>query len=159
MLRVWTSFDIQKMAGEKINGTANAILLRTDIHQLFEDFYVWLEPTVRISKSTYWDLTDFGFLKHNANEYRVRASLQMGFNDKLITLRDATCGAIALPDPEVLAIHAAFSQVFHASGAAEYIDKILDQAWDTTCVLSWDGAGDTGLLLSAASIPRAVSVW
>ena len=53
MLRVWTSFDIQKMAGEKINGMANAILLCTDTHQLFEDFYVWLEPTVRISKSTY----------------------------------------------------------------------------------------------------------
>ncbi len=35
------------MVGEKINGTENAILLRTDIHQLFEDFYVWLEPTVR----------------------------------------------------------------------------------------------------------------
>jgi hypothetical protein len=52
MLKVWTSFDIQKIAGEKINGTAHAILLRTDIHQLFEDFYVWLEPTVRISKST-----------------------------------------------------------------------------------------------------------
>jgi hypothetical protein len=82
----------------------------------------------------------------------------MGFNDKLIALQDVTCGAIALPDPEVLAIHAAFSRVFHASGAAEYIDQILDRDGDVTRVLSWDGASDTGLLLSAASILRAVSV-
>lgn len=73
----------------------------------------------------------------------------MGFNDKLITLRDV------LPDPEVLAVHAAFSRVFHASSVAEYIDKILDRDGDATRVLSWDGASDTGLLLSAASIPRA----
>jgi hypothetical protein len=82
----------------------------------------------------------------------------MGFNDKFTTLRDVTCGAIALPDPEVLAIHAAFSRVFHASGAAEYIDKILDRDGDATRILSWDGTSDISLLLSAASMPRAVSV-
>jgi HNH endonuclease len=47
MLGAWASFDVSKLAGMKINGAANALLLRLDLDEVFEAFQWWFEPTVR----------------------------------------------------------------------------------------------------------------
>jgi len=50
------------------------------------------------------------------------------------------------PDPQFIAIHAAFSRVLYLSGAADYFDKVEDDA-EQLGQLSTDGKSDLGLLL------------
>jgi hypothetical protein len=55
------------------------------------------------------------------------------------------------PDPKLLAIHAAFCRVLHASGAAEQIDRIMRDMENMT-VLSSDGSTDIGSYVASRAM-------
>ncbi|KAJ9227116.1 hypothetical protein DTO027B5_876 [Paecilomyces variotii] len=55
---------------------------------------------------------------------------------------------VDLPSPVLLETHAALAKILHASGMAEYIEKILDEREGIRC-LSSDGTTDIGRLLFA----------
>jgi hypothetical protein len=57
-------------------------------------------------------------------------------------------GRYALPDEKLLAVHAAVAAIFHASGMAEVIDRILQDRDETPC-LAADGSTPIGTLLMA----------
>lgn len=128
MLRSWSSFDIEKLAGRKINGAANGVLLRSDLDSTFEDFIWWFEATELPSS------------------YRIASSRFIGYEGTVVTFVNESEEPIDLPDPAILAIHAAFARVFHASGAAEYIDSIWRDMGNTR-VLSSDGSTDVSSLI------------
>jgi hypothetical protein len=65
----------------------------------------------------------------------------MGYNDSIVTFRDESKNNIDLPDPEILALHAAFCGVFYASAAGEYFDTIHRDTGSLR-VMSTDGSTD-----------------
>lgn len=55
---------------------------------------------------------------------------------------------VPLPNPRLLEVHAAIARVLHASGSAEYIDKVLRDREDIRC-LATDGSTDIAAMLLA----------
>jgi hypothetical protein len=75
------------------------------------------------------------------NTYAIRATRDAylgACKTNPITFQAAESGP-ALPNPDYLGIHAACCRVAHLSGAAEHMDKILEDLEDTR-VLSNDGS-------------------
>ncbi|KAF9522290.1 hypothetical protein CPB83DRAFT_864672 [Crepidotus variabilis] len=137
MLIAWSSFDIQKLAESEINGPANAVLLRADLDPQFRKFQFWFEPT------------------EQPNAYNLVARRNTGYNKKVITFANCHDKPIAIPDPKILGLHAAFANVLNASGAGEYIDSCW-RDMDDIRVLSPDGA--TSLHSLNLALPRLVTV-
>jgi len=130
MLRSWTSFDVTKLSGEKINGPSNAILLSGNLDGIFGNFKWWFDAT------------------EVENTYTVSSNYKIGHNDKRVAFSNCDDSEdIDLPDPQILKIHAAFCRVFHASGAAEFFDRIW-RDMDITRVLSNDGSTNISALLN-----------
>jgi hypothetical protein len=75
----------------------------------------------------------------------VSPVINIGFNGNTVTFVNHDNGPIDLPDPEILALHAAFARVFYASGAGEYYDSLWHDM-DTIRVLSADGSTDVNFL-------------
>jgi len=46
MIAAWGSFDVRKLAGLKINGPSNGLLLEAGIDPMFSNFKLWFEKTV-----------------------------------------------------------------------------------------------------------------
>ena len=65
-------------------------------------------------------------LKGDPDTYWVNTRDQNAVRDQVVTFVDHSNNdpPIEPPDVQLLAIYAAFSQVFHACGAAEYVDDI-----------------------------------
>lgn len=57
-------------------------------------------------------------------------------------------GPLELPSSILLATHAAIAQILHASGMAEVIDRVLQDAEEIKCLAS-DGSTDVQILLPA----------
>jgi len=47
MVAAWGSFYVRKLAGLKINGPSNGLLLEAGIDPMFSNFKLWFEKTVR----------------------------------------------------------------------------------------------------------------
>jgi hypothetical protein len=151
MIRSWTSLDIKKVSGAKINGTANAILLRADSDKAFGEFKLWFDSTVCIL-GTIVPPTRLIFLQGYANVYTVSSNLNLEYVDQLVTFNNNdTTENIDLPDPQILKIHAAFCRVFYASGAADCFDDVRRYK-DDTGVLSADGSSNLDLLVNLSLV-------
>jgi hypothetical protein len=70
--------------------------------------------------------------------------------DGIVTLRSHD-GRCPLPDPSLLALHAAIGNILHATGSAERIERILRDFESASGGLAPDGSTDIGALLRCAS--------
>ncbi|KAF8529181.1 hypothetical protein BU17DRAFT_80370 [Hysterangium stoloniferum] len=124
MIKNWTSVSIQGLMGVGINNPSNGILFCPNGHQLFGNFRFWFEPT-------------------EGQHCYVVTSRFTALNGILVDFRSMS--GVSPPDPQYIAIHAAFAKVMGASGAAEYLECILRDQEDI--VSAFDGTADISSLL------------
>ncbi|KXN80870.1 hypothetical protein AN958_07071 [Leucoagaricus sp. SymC.cos] len=116
--------SVDELTGEKIHSLKNILTLSSDIHEWFDQLKIWLEQKPDDPEHCYC-------ICARDNYYLV------GLPRK-IHLSTSDPERYPLPDPRKLAIHAACAQVIHLSGAAEHLEKIL-QELEMTQVLETDG--------------------
>ncbi|KAJ9198957.1 hypothetical protein DTO271D3_1148 [Paecilomyces variotii] len=114
---------------ENINECRNAITLNHVLHRNFGKFRIALDPTETE--------IEYNVLKFRATSF---AKLFISSNNEVIFTQHEP--RYAMPSPELLRIHAIIAKVLHASGQAEYIDKIL-QDRDNMGVLATDGSSNS----------------
>lgn len=120
--------------GIDIDRPTNALTLSRGLHQAFGNLEIYFEA-------------EAGF----QNRYTIKAVEPLiRRQPKLPVTRDlfiTTNHNIDIPLPRLLAIHRACCLIMHASGAGEYIDKLLDDMEDSV-VLRSDGTTDIGAMVS-----------
>ncbi|KAJ7434250.1 hypothetical protein B0H11DRAFT_2296353 [Mycena galericulata] len=134
MLQSWTTLDLEKLVGSKINSSANAIFMTADEHDSFGKFRFYLDEQVYPT---------------SPNKYKARM-VQDGrrFSDGQASpdVEFRQVEGVEPPDPEFLRVHAAFAKVLNLCGAAEYIE-IVERDAESTTTLRIDGTTDFGTLL------------
>ncbi|KAI2731254.1 hypothetical protein CBS147354_363 [Penicillium roqueforti] len=120
---------------DNINDTMNAMTMTRDLHFYFGHFYFAFEET------------------QVPNKYRLQVYRPNAFSPPLprtvkFVSRDPR---YALPSPELLKVHAAVARIFHASGAADHIDKGFRDLGETS-VLAKDGSTDVSAMLAVTSL-------
>ena len=142
--------------GPKIHRLANIMTLDHFLHVHFDRLELWLEADDVCQDKTCGYTDDLKLLQNQNHTYRICS------NDDLI-IRDlpSTVTFISsddkfdLPDPRYIKMHAACCRVAHMSGAAGYMDDIMDDLdQGRTQVLSEDGSG--GILLDFALLASRV---
>lgn len=119
---------------ENINDTTNAMTMSSELHRSFGRFDFSFEETSQLHK-------------YRIQNYRPRLRLhlprtvQFNWYDQRYDL----------PRPELLKVHAIIARIFHASGAAEQIDKALRDLGEH-CVLAKDGSTDISSMLAATTL-------
>ncbi|CAE6460738.1 hypothetical protein ACGC1H_005326 [Rhizoctonia solani] len=115
---VWTV--VQAYGGipsEQVNGPGihhlrNILTLRSDIHNVFDQLLLWLDP-----------------VEGQANTYNVRRKFPtLCYPEVPPIVSFSPDSGLPTPDPQYLALHAACARVVHLSGAAEAIDSYLRNA-------------------------------
>lgn len=132
MLESWAGIGQATLGGEKINNLSNLILMSTEVHEDFGSFTFWFEETDK---------------PHTYNIRLQEREVRPNWADSA-TFDDESNKGLPLPNPQYLAIHAAFAKVFYATGAGEYIEQVWRDAEDIG-VLSADGSSDLAVLLSS----------
>lgn len=85
----------------------------------------------------------------NPHEYQVNTKFKHLYKDAIVKFVDRSNTGIEVPSAELLALHAAFARVFHASGAAEYIEQIRKDP-STAHQLQSNGLSDVAALIHTA---------
>ncbi|KAJ9293521.1 hypothetical protein DTO271G3_7786 [Paecilomyces variotii] len=90
-------------------------------------------------------------IEYNIRQFRATsfAKLFISANNQVIFTQHEP--RYAMPSPELLRIHAIIAKVLHASGQAEYIDKILQDRGNTG-VLATAGSSNVGAFLSMSQL-------
>ncbi|KDN45802.1 hypothetical protein RSAG8_04635, partial [Rhizoctonia solani AG-8 WAC10335] len=122
------------LGGNDINRLGNVFTLSVIEHTNFGQLEFWLEK-----------------VQGKGHTYVVNSALALGGipRGSEVTFVDHGLG-LEMPDPELIAIHAACAQVVHQSGMAEYIDRIL-QDLEEIPVLAEDGSSNA-LMIALCSI-------
>lgn len=124
---------------ENLNDPRNVMMLESVLHDQFGSFLFALEST--------------------ETEHQYRIKLFSGFPDAyefflpssgMVTFTSQD-NRFRLPEPGLLAIHAAIAKILHATGRGEIVDKIL-RDYKATRVLSRDGRSDISGLLSISQL-------
>ncbi|KAI2732013.1 hypothetical protein CBS147332_1152 [Penicillium roqueforti] len=120
---------------DNINDTMNAMTMTHDLHFYFGRFYFAFEET------------------QVPNKYRLQVYRPNVFSPPLPrTVKFVSHNPrYALPSPELLNFHAAVARIFHASGAADHIDKAFRDLGETS-VLAKDGSTDVSAMLAVTSL-------
>ncbi|OCH88615.1 hypothetical protein OBBRIDRAFT_795086 [Obba rivulosa] len=121
--------------------------LSIDNHRHFDALDIWLEPTEDVD--IYLMRSRYNFLL----EYLPK---KITFEPN--TRVDKKTGEMCLfpnPDRKLLALHASCAQVFHLSGAAEYVEKVLRDIEETKVLAS---NGGSAYLLHNALLSRISSL-
>jgi len=64
MIAAWGSFDVRKLAGLKLNGPSNGLLLEAGVDPMFSTFKLWFEKTVcHLSLVCLYSLTSLQYLR------------------------------------------------------------------------------------------------
>ncbi|KIN08016.1 hypothetical protein OIDMADRAFT_111057 [Oidiodendron maius Zn] len=121
---------------EDVNREENVITMYAPLHHEFGIFKFILEQT---------ETRDRYRIKTFKNFSLFLAPFLPG--DGFVTLRSHD-GRYLLPDPSLLALHAAIGNILHATGSAERIDKILRDLEGASGGLAPDGTTDISALLS-----------
>jgi hypothetical protein len=116
--------------GASIDRSYNGITMITDYHESFGSMRLWFER-VPDKPNTYTIHTRKG-----------AAPLPFGDPGEITFSNHDPDNPCSLPSEQLLAIHAACSKILHASGAGEYLEKLLRDR-DEINVLAEDGS--TGL--------------
>lgn len=109
----------------------NGIYMTRDDHEDFGAFRFYLDKMA---------------FPNDANKYRavcLRSRLSTGDRSSIVNFNDEDP-----PNPEYLRIHAAFAQVLHLSGAAEYLEHLRSDA-ERMVMLHSDGKADFGEALAS----------
>ncbi|KAJ6511282.1 hypothetical protein C8R47DRAFT_1094439 [Mycena vitilis] len=135
MLKQWTRIDIKALAGSDINTPKNCINMTMQDHRAFGRFEFYLSRSGPDS-----------YTAHMLDEDRRFVN---GTQTTSVTFRSKAITNIDPPDPDLIAIHAAFAKVLHLCGAAEYLDDIERQREEGT-TLRLDGETDFGDILKTS---------
>ncbi|KAI9777355.1 MAG: hypothetical protein M1839_008963 [Geoglossum umbratile] len=128
--------DIRGFSLDDINDPRNAMTMYAGFHSEFGKLELCFEPTT------------------TSNRYRIKAYRKFHSfytphlpNDGFVTFT-AHDGRYLLPDPKLLSVHASVGAVLHASGMAEYIERILRDREELRC-LAHNGSTQIGVLMMA----------
>ncbi|KAJ5618174.1 hypothetical protein N7537_003288 [Penicillium hordei] len=134
LIRHFPTIQAIKFNRENINDTTNAMTMSSELHRSFGRFDFSFEETSQPHK-------------YRIQNYRPRLRLHLprtvAFNwyDQRYDL----------PRPELLKVHAIIARIFHASGAAEQIDKALHNLGEH-CELAKDGNTDISSMLAVTTL-------
>lgn len=111
-------------------------------HELFDGLDLWFEATVRVLRVWLGSISLTSRLQNVPNTYKVCSSHPANLRvfspiPTEVTFK-STDSLIPLPNAHYLKVHAACAKVAHLSGAAEYLETILDE-WEERPVLASDG--------------------
>ncbi|KIO21020.1 hypothetical protein M407DRAFT_219453 [Tulasnella calospora MUT 4182] len=132
----------ESLNGPDIHRVENVLTMCSSAHELFDRLQLWFEAT------------------DAPNTYNMCSNDEGNFNLVLppilrqVTLK-STNPSIPLPNSDYLRIHAACAKVAHLSGAAEYLETILNE-WEERPVLASDG-GSADML--SFLLARRRGVW
>lgn len=121
---------------EDVNREENVITMWVPFHMDFGAFHFVLEKT---------EIRD----RYRVKTFREFSPFLVSWlpRDGFVTLRSYDC-RYPLPDPNLLALHAAIGNILHATGSAERIEKILRDLERASGGLAPDGSTDISALLS-----------
>ncbi|TDL17951.1 hypothetical protein BD410DRAFT_901155 [Rickenella mellea] len=125
--------DFPMLPNDNINRLENSLTLTQDTRTWFGRLDIWLEA-VEGAEDTY----------RLGRAHPYASQINAGTVIKLST----TDPRLALPDPRLLALHAACAKVLHACGVADVVDKIIGDMEDMN-VLSTEGTEESIDLLRA----------
>lgn len=140
---IWTNLarhfpTLQSMnfTQENINSISNRITMSNEVHYHFRRFDIAFEETSR---------TD----RYRIQNYRPRLkSISSLFQFVRFKSYDQRYD---LPSPELFKVHAVLARIFHASGAAQQIEKTLNDR-DRYCMLARDGSKDISSILAVTTL-------
>ncbi|KAB5588025.1 HNH endonuclease [Ceratobasidium theobromae] len=122
VLRQFGGVMPDELRGEGMHHLRNIMTLENGIHISFDDLLIWLEP-----------------VEGEEHQYEFRRELPIHQNVPDVLNFTTMHEGLSFPDRQYLALHAACAKVVHMSGAAELIDKLLEEMEDTK-ILSEDGS-------------------
>ncbi|KAI9925089.1 hypothetical protein ASPWEDRAFT_72238 [Aspergillus wentii DTO 134E9] len=131
---------------ESLNKVENVMMLEKLLHGEFGAFNWTLEATETVN---YYTIKTFPRLP-TILQFHLPAnrSIQLKSHD----------GRWPLPDPSLLAVHAAIANILNATGRGEEIDRIL-RDYGESGGLSADGRTDVSQLLSVSDLAVLASSW
>ncbi|CAG8147209.1 unnamed protein product [Penicillium olsonii] len=134
LIRHFPTLETIRFTRENINDTANAMTMSFSLHRHFGRFDFSFEETSQLQKYR---------MKNHSPRMQMRLPRTVFFNwyDRRYDL----------PHPELLKVHAIIAQIFHASGAAEQIQKALYYL-EGHCALAKDGSTDVSSILAATTL-------
>jgi len=132
---------VESLNGKGMHSLGNIITMDMGLHRCFDRLQLWLEPQTTATTTT---VNTYTVCVKLDEIFRLVAKPQeqvtFSVPDDVIRECEARGKPIpALPDPTLIALHAACARVAHMSGAAEYLDMLERDAEDTT-VLASDGS-------------------
>ncbi|KAG8919217.1 hypothetical protein FRC01_001407 [Tulasnella sp. 417] len=132
----------ESLNGPDIHRVENVLTMSLNAHELFDRLQLWFEATD--VPNTYNlcsnDEANFGFL------YPLKS--------RQVTLT-STDQMIPVPNSHYLKIHAACAKVAHLSGAAEYLETILNESEERPVLASDGGSADMLSFLLARTVVAA----
>ncbi|KAJ9249239.1 hypothetical protein DTO207G8_6893 [Paecilomyces variotii] len=143
--QIWATlgkcFPSINMKPTEVNDDYNLMTLVSLAHSDFGNFTLAFEPTGAPN--------EYKILRFEKQSTFLNSALPNpnAQGDRIVTFRKHA-DDVDLPSPVLLETHAALAKILHASGMAEYIEKILDEREGIRC-LSSDGTTDIGRLLFA----------
>ncbi|OJJ86197.1 uncharacterized protein ASPGLDRAFT_45242 [Aspergillus glaucus CBS 516.65] len=126
---------------EQINAGCNLMILSSSLNDEFGALELALEPTD--DDRTYKIVTYPNFSGSEAH-YFPPANRD---GTRLVTFHHHE-GPLELPSHTLLSTHSAVARILHASGMAEIIDRVLEDAAEVKCLAS-DGSTDLQIMLPA----------
>lgn len=134
LIRHFPTIQSMNFNRENINDTKNAMTMSVNLHRHFGRFDFSFEATSQPHR-------------YRIQNYRPRMQINLprtvAFNwyDQRYDL----------PSPELLKVHAIVARIFHASGAAEYVEKALRDLGEHR-MLAKDGSTDISSMLAATTL-------
>ncbi|KAI9782444.1 MAG: hypothetical protein M1839_004930 [Geoglossum umbratile] len=127
---------IRDFSTDNINDPRNVLTMWVGLHYEFGKLELCLELTTTPNR-------------YHIKKYRKFSSAYNSFlpSDGFITFT-VHDGRYPLPEPKLLSVHASVGAVLHASGMAEYIERILRDR-DQLCCLAHNGSTEIGVLMMA----------
>ncbi|KAK9494052.1 hypothetical protein V1508DRAFT_454895 [Lipomyces doorenjongii] len=140
MLSKFAGQDMENLlTGQGINDPSNALLLNPDSHQAFDKFKFGLECQ-----------NDRYFLRMLVQRWSLPPTFSRHFDGEELLFGQGP-EQVALPSALLCNIQLAVGRVLRASGAAEAIDKILEDEEDLSC---GNLEGDYGVRVGASYLER-----
>ncbi|KAI0034999.1 hypothetical protein K488DRAFT_44190, partial [Vararia minispora EC-137] len=120
-----------ELAGDKMHSLKNIMTLESNIHDAFDSLELWLESTASPSREALCIATDL-YEQGEPDTYNVCLQGALGHGNfhnlpEKAVFKSADPQRYELPDPRLLALHAACCKVAWMSGAAGYLEEVNDE--------------------------------
>lgn len=135
------------LSPEDVNREDNVMMMLAPLHEEFGHFRFVFEAT---------GIPNRYRLKRFSNFSSIFIHLLPRDNIVTITSHD---DRYRLPNPIILAVHAAIGNILHASGRADMIEKLIYDLGDAGCLLAKDGSTNIGGFLSVSRLSVLSSGW